>query len=183
MDYIALFVGIIGGGASVYALFIARPRSKSWRSVCNAIRKIIHELETKSFIPDLVILYGRGGAIFGGLIAGNMGNIPVALFDREVINTDGTINTNPIHIDSLHYIKGKKILFVTGEVITGNQLLSAQKLIKKYMPDGLKTASYYVCRTSCCYPDHYFIESNTKVKVPWRLSSKYRYTSKLTVLD
>ncbi|TPV51732.1 hypothetical protein FJ444_21255 [Aestuariibacter sp. GS-14] len=178
MDYLSLSIGVIGTLASILGLYFSVPSFSSWRSVRVAVQDLAKKMSIAGFKPDLVIMYGRGGAIFGGLLAGNLGNIPVISIDREVIDNNGTTETNLIHTYSLRSVQGKRVLLVTGEVATGSQLADAKRAILKKNPVELKTASYYVCETSSTYPDYYWKETKNIIHVPWRFGKSYRRTSK-----
>ena len=178
MDIVSLIIGIVGTLASIVGLYFTIPSFSSWRSVRVAVQNLVKQMSIAGFQPDLIIMYGRGGAIFGGLLAGNLGNLPVISIDREVIDNEGTTETNLIHTYSLRSIEGKKVLLVTGEVATGVQLADAKKAVLKKKPSELKTASYYVCETSSTFPDFYWKETKNIIDVPWRFGKSYRRTSK-----
>jgi hypoxanthine phosphoribosyltransferase len=48
--------------------------------------KIVKHFRLQEFKPEIVVCLGRGGCVFGGLLAGNLGIIPIIGIDREVIN-------------------------------------------------------------------------------------------------
>ncbi len=178
MDLISIFIGIVGTLASIVGIYYSIPSFSSWRSVRIAVQKLAKQMSISGFNPEIVVMYGRGGAIFGGLLAGNLGNLPVISIDREVIYNVGTTETNLIHTNSLHNVAGKRALLVTGEVVTGSQLTSAKIAVTKENPAELRTASYYVCETSSTYPDFYWRETKQIINVPWRFGKSYRRTSK-----
>lgn len=164
------------------SLYLALPKNASWRQMTKAVENITQKMAIDGFKPDIVILYGRGGAIFGGLLAGNLGNIPVASIDRDVIDNSGVTDTKIINSNVMKGVKGKKVLFVTGEVITGNQLAKSKIALKKAQPSAIKTASYYVCDSSIAYPDYYQTETKSAIRAPWRIKADYKRTSKRGLL-
>jgi len=178
MELVGWILGVIGSIASIYAVFIGFPHKSSWWSVQNAIKQHTHDIKTDGKIPEIVVLYGRGGAVFGGLLAGNLGNIPVTSIDRSVIESHGITGTKILNPSNLELIKRKNALLVTGEVVTGNQLAKAIRALKKYEPKSVITVSYYVCNTSRAYPNYYYKETKGVIKVPWRMSHTYKHSSK-----
>lgn len=100
------------------------PTKVSWRRIERAVLRIIHDMRRDNFVPDLVVCIGRSGAIFGGLIAGNMGNIPIALLDRRFqwdkgrVREDVPLSYSEIHIDD----SVRKVLVVIGEIHSGSSI-------------------------------------------------------------
>lgn len=178
MILVSYAIGIIGTLASIAGLYFSIPSFSSWRSVRKAVQRMAKQMSISGFKPEIVVMYGRGGAILGGLLAGNIGNLPVISIDREVIDSEGTTGTNLIYTNALRNITGMRVLLVTGEVATGSQLASAKSAVAKKKPAELKTASYYVCETSSTYPDFYWRETKQIIDVPWRFGKSYRRTSK-----
>lgn len=178
MDLASLIIGIIGATASLVGVYLVTPGFANWRTVRTAVKKIAKNMSIDGFHPEIVVMYGRGGAIFGGLLAGNIGNLPVVSIDREVLDSEGTTETRLIHTNALANVKNRKVLMVTGEVATGNQLAAALRAVKKSQPSELKSASYYVVETSSTYPNYYYRETKSIIDVPWRFWKSYRRTSK-----
>lgn len=149
------------------------PRTKTWRGVANGVKGIVKRLRENEFFPDVVVTLGRGGGIFGGLIAGNLGTISVLGIDRVIIGTGREKVLTLVHTESLSTLQGKKVLLVTGEVITASDLSLARKAIESHKPSGLRTASYTVCRTAMEYPDYYAEETRKPTNAPWHIMSHY----------
>jgi hypoxanthine phosphoribosyltransferase len=178
MEIVSLTVGLVGTSASVLGLYLVVPKFSSWRSVRRALSEIEKRLSVSGYYPDVIVLYGRGGAVFGGLLAGNLGNIPVLSIDREVLDIEGVVTTNVINSEGLTHVRGRNVLLVTGEVVTGTQLAAAKNAVQQASPKRVKTASYYVCEYSSCFPDFFWKVTKGVAQVPWRMGKKYRRTSK-----
>ena len=102
------------------------PKRISWRKTEKAVLDIIHDMRQDNWIPDVVIGIGRSGAILGGMIPGNMGNIPIALRDRILIrDTRERRSSSPgfaqVTLDS----RCSKVLLVIGEIRTGQSVRDA----------------------------------------------------------
>ena len=175
MDFVFQLLGLAGSIAGLISFYMALPRLNTWRSVTKGARKIVKNLKLQEFRPEIVVCLGRGGCVFGGLLAGNLGIIPIIGIDREVINKGKDKQIRLIHLENVGNLKGKRILLVTGEVVTGTDLKTARIELEKQIGDPtlIKTASYTVCKSTSEYPDLFVKETNSPTKAPWRLLPAY----------
>jgi hypoxanthine phosphoribosyltransferase len=192
-DVLAVVFGIVGAVASGIAIweFFGKTRSSRafrWKHVSKAVRGIIADLNSRSFVPAVVVGLGRGGSIMGGLIAGNLGALRVCSMDRRRVASvldsmsvpDFVIKPNVKDLATLGPSEGRlKLLLITGEVVTGFDLFHAKKTLESDLERSrieyeLLTASF----TSMCHanfkPDIVFIPNLKRYRPPpWRMSESY----------
>ncbi len=160
----------------------------TWSDVNKSMDNTINYLKGKSFHPDIVICLGRGGAIYGGLLAGNMGTIRIALIDRKKISYASESMHNPYFLikpnisvfKSLINNQGKlNILLVTGEVVTGFDLYHAKlfledKLEKSQIKNTIMTISFTSLNHASYFPDYADKNEIPNYKSPpWRKNEEY----------
>lgn len=185
MDLVIQIIGITGAVAGIVSLYLALPGLRTWRSVTKGVRKIVKLLRRQEFKPEIIVCLGRGGCVFGGLLAGNIGIVPIIGIDREVISEGKDKKVELIHTEALSKLKGKKVLLVSGEVVTGTDLRTARKELEKQTGDTalVRTASYTVCKSTAEYPDFYVKETRSPTNAPWRLLASYIRPNKPGMID
>ncbi|MGH2348245.1 MAG: hypothetical protein ACRDFT_02120 [bacterium] len=174
---LAAIIGIITGIHYLVQMLRRREfRKLSWRMVNRGVVTIIANLRRDNFIPDLVIGIGRSGAIFGGLIAGNMGNIPLAVVDRKlhwdekrrdiILSDFSELRVKPQH---------QKLLFVIGEIYSAQ---SISEVVKHFQPalEGRqwRTASLVKLDVAPVNVDYTIYTVAKRVEPPWVLSPDYK---------
>ena len=192
-EVIAIVLAIIGSVSSViyvtqlgYNHFVKK--RFTWRDVMRAVNTIISSLNARSFSPDVVVCLGRGGAIMGGLIAGNFGAVRVCSMDRRRITShkqsmsvpDFFVKPNIPGIASLATPGSKlKVLLVTGEVVTGYDLYYAKSVLTNELSTEnvdyeLVTSSFMCLQHANLFPDICYFEGKRYYKAPpWRVSKTY----------
>lgn len=175
--YLALTMLLATSGVEHVRRYL-KDATGSWNAFDQAVRKVISEIKREGFKPDIVVLFGRGGAVFGSVLAGNLGNLPIVAMDRKVWQDKGEVFSEIIQDNSLEVTRGKNILLVDGEVITGISLRQALDSLKAYSPQKIRSAAYHVCATTSLFPEYYGYRSSGPVDVPWRMMSEYRRRSK-----
>jgi len=138
------------------------------------LQKII--MQDKSFKPEVVVSVGRGGAITGGMLAGNLGEIPHLGIDRAHKTRDNERITKivPFNLEYLHqFLSGKSVLVVMTECLAGRTLPLARDKLKECMKGigDIKTAVIYRKKDANFYPDYVFKDNETKIVVPFRTLS------------
>jgi hypoxanthine phosphoribosyltransferase len=166
-------IGVIGAIAGIISLYIIWPRIKTWRSVVKGVKDIVTLLKKDKFSPDLVVSLGRGGAIFGGLVAGNLGAIPILGINRAIIADGNRKKIEIIYAESLQAVQGKKVLLVTGEIVTATDITTARESVCKFNPEELRTATYTVCKSAAEYPNYFAKETASPTNAPWRILPQY----------
>jgi hypoxanthine phosphoribosyltransferase len=149
-----------------------------WATVVKGVKIVIDKIRGEGYKPDIVVLYGRGGSVFGGLIAGNLGNLEVIALDRHIEQVGQEIKSEIIEPNALEAVSGRSVLLVDAEVITGTGLRQAIDAIKEHNPLDVRSAAYHVCTTTNINPEYVAFSSTTPVDVPWRFSTEYKRRSK-----
>jgi len=162
-------------GTRRLSLPLALTRRLGWKHVETGMRKVMKELRVDNFTPELIVGLGRGGAIFGGLLAGNIGLVPLQLLDRvppkqgekKEVRLCGELVGSP-----------RVVLLVTGECIRGDSLSLAERKLRERYPDAtLRSVALVVRRQATHEPD---IACYTgRLTPPWRLSPDYLYDDEL----
>lgn len=169
-------VAIVASLIAIY-LFVEEMRERfsfGWKHVNKLVRKLIDELRSSSFDPDTIVGVGRGGAILAGMLAGNMGQVPLAVLDTEVHQDQGVTSARLRNPDTCPSVKGQSVLLVVGELFTGEDLKAAIGFIQAMHPRELKTLTLLTHRAASVNPDFVGMETNRPLSAPWRISDHYR---------
>ncbi|MET8044735.1 phosphoribosyltransferase family protein [Micromonospora sp. NPDC005215] len=176
MNVVSLVISSIAGLISIFfSIRLVRERNKiSWRMVETCTRSLLEEIQASSFDPDVVIGVGRGGAILGGMLAGNMGHLPLFVVDTILDRTDGVSAAHIRYPGVLPDLAGKKLLLAVGELYSGQDLRAALDLAKSKSPSMIKTVSLFSHPASSIRPDYVGRETRQPLSAPWRMSDVYR---------
>lgn len=181
MSFMAIvwgILGFIGSIASIYTaavLILDKLGSYSWWSIYIRSRRLIKKIKMSGFSPDLVVGIGRSGAILGGILAGNLGVIPIAVIDRKYMwNKRKTRRVIPLVFVKEEDIRGKKILLVDAAPHTGETCKFLKDEIVKYSPVEVRTASLFKTKYTLQVPDFYISEVKKVKRMPWRFTEDYR---------
>lgn len=136
---------------------------------------LIEKIRDAPYIPDLVVGLGRSGAILGGIIAGNLGVLPIATVDREYrLSEGGARSVIPRLMIDREIIKGKRVLLVDALPHTGDTMRVIAEELKKCGPSEMKTASLYVEKYCIQRPDFYLKVVKKVRRLPWRFTKAWR---------
>lgn len=167
----------IGFAASVFKAY------KAWRSIHRLTwndtdkqtKKLIKKIVADNYHPDIIVTIGRGGAIIGSILSGNLPspndkksrNIPILGVDRLYKWEDGhrvEIENNLVKFSPL---KGQKVLLVAGDLITGGTMHFFSKKIENVGVADLKCACLLKGITSTFRPDYFGKEIPAEFETPW----------------
>lgn len=168
---------VIGAIATVYmavVLIIERFGYFSWWGIRIRSKKLLEKIKNSGFSPELVIGVGRSGAVLGGILAGNLGVIPIAIVDRKYAWIKNTRQIIPLVFIKEHEVKGKRILLVDAAPHTGETLRVLKNEIRQLQPAELRTVSLFKLKYSVETPDYYIKEVKKIRKMPWRFTKNYR---------
>src|SRR5690606_18204271 len=121
------------------------------------------KMEADFYIPDVVVSIGRGGAIIGSLLSGNLRvpshqkerNIPFLGIDRIYEWKEGKrIEVKNKMVDYAP-LKGKKVLLVASDILTGGTMKFYHKEISKVGPEEIRVACLVKGVTATFQPDYY----------------------------
>jgi hypoxanthine phosphoribosyltransferase len=166
----------VASAVSIY-LFAEEIRSRrrfGWKQVEKLVKAMLHEMQARSYKPELVLGIGRGGSILAGMLAGNLGHLPMAVLDTVLDHPDGVSQVEFRFPDCCPPIKGKRVLLVVGELYSGEDLRHAIDYARRRHPAEIKTASLLTHPAASVRPDFVGMESSKPLTAPWRITDAYK---------
>jgi hypoxanthine phosphoribosyltransferase len=145
----------------------------TWTQFWIDVQHIQEKIELdRSFNPDAIISVGRAGAIFGALLAGNLGELLHLGIDRVNKKERGVRNT--VIVPSVEIfadiLENKNVLVVMAECATGLTLGAAVKDLEKKIPEikEIRTATLYRSKQAAFSPDYVAGVLIREVELPFR---------------
>jgi len=174
-----LFLAILGAVASAISIYLFAEEMRSrrrfgWKQVGALVKKMIGEMQARSYKPDLVLGVGRGGSILAGMLAGNLGHLPLAVLDTVLEHPNGISQVKFRFPDSCPTLKGKRVLLVVGELYSGEDLRHAIRFAERQHPLEIKSASLLTHPAASVKPDFVGLVSAKPLSAPWRISDEYK---------
>jgi hypoxanthine phosphoribosyltransferase len=174
-----LFLGLLGAVASAVSIYLFAEEMKSrrgfgWKQVASLVRDMLSEMQSKGYRPDLVLGVGRGGSILAGMLAGNLGHLPLAVLDTVIDHSDGISQVTFRFPDCCPTLRDKRVLVVVGELYSGEDLRHAIQFARRRNPREIKTASLLTHPAASVRPDFVGLESAKPLSAPWRISDEYK---------
>ena len=174
-----LALSVFGAVAAILTviLFVDQFKDRTgfgWRHVDRLIKKLLREMRLRGYSPDLVLGVGRGGAIVAGMIAGNIGLVPLAVLDTELRHENGVNTASLRYPECCPSLKDKSVLIVVGELYSGQDMLMAMKYVESQGPQEIKTVALLTHPASSVRPDFIGFESQKPLTAPWRISEDYK---------
>ena len=149
-------------------------KTLTWQNVEEDVLKIIHQMQSDNFDPDVIVSIARSGLIPASMIAYALGNkqlfvIKVDFSKNQKSGKDQELNDRPIITQELSKdIQGMKVLVVDEMVVSGSTL----KLVADYMkiknPAEVKYAVLYKQPWSEFKPDYAGLEIKEWPLYPWK---------------
>lgn len=171
-QYVLLGVGL---AVTLYKTYntIINFKSFSWRDVDAMSKRIINIMSNDMYIPDVIVGIGRGGAIVGALLSGNMAipnkkqNIPLLGVDRiyEWRNGRRIELHNPMV--ELGALAGKRVLLVAADVSSGDTMKMYLQTLREQGVSEIKTAALLKNVAATFKPDYYAREIAGTFRMPW----------------
>jgi hypothetical protein len=81
LTVVATVLSVMASAVTIL-LFLQYMRDRgrlTWRVVEACVKKVLAEMNEVDYKPDLVVGVGRGGAVVGGMLAGNLGHVVAAV--------------------------------------------------------------------------------------------------------
>ncbi len=179
----ATAVGLAAAVQQLWGVYRKRvPAKISWRKIEQGVEEIIRQLRAANYVPDVIIALGRSGAILGGLIAGNMGNLPLALLDRQFSWDERRREHIQSKFTDVHIgPETQRVLLVVGEVYTGQTLITSLAKLKGALAGKqVQTCSLVISRTAPFRVDYSFLTVDKTVRPAWVIADEYlRFESPL----
>lgn len=172
-------LAVLSALASAVTLYLFLERLKDrrqfgWKHVERLVKKLLSDIQRQDYKPDIVLGVGRGGAILAGMLAGNLGHLPLAVVDT-VLDRSSSINTATVRFpECCPSLRDKEILLVVGELYSGEDLRAGMEFAKERLPRGIKTASLLTHPAASVRPDFVGIETERPLTAPWRITDIYK---------
>lgn len=170
--YLLALIGFLATLYKTVAVWI-NLRSFNWKEIDHLARKVIRQIGNGMFVPDVVVGIGRGGSILGALLSGNLQaldkkrNIPFLGVDRMYEWHDGERMEVENKMIDFSPLKGKKVLLVAGDVLTGGTMTFFLHQIEEVEPLEIRTACLVKGVTSTYRPDYFGKEITGDFRMPW----------------
>lgn len=176
LEWIGYAFAAIGFGATAYKtveVWLSLHRF-SWSEVDRHTKKLIKNIGDDLYSPDMIVTIGRGGAIVGAILSGNLPkpdgrghNIPLLGVDRIYAWENGQrveVKNNMVDYGPL---AGKKVLLVASDVITGGTMKCFLEEIRSVNVKELRTACLVKGATSVLTPNYWAKEIPASFVMPW----------------
>lgn len=176
--FVVAAIGIVSGLIAIweFAQYLHDRDRLTWRVVDVAIKKVLKEMDSHDYRPDLVLGVGRGGAIVAGMVAGNLGHVPLAVIDTVLDRSKSMSEVRLRFEDACPDLKDQRVLVVVGELYSGEDLRAAFRFVNDRDPTDVRTMSLFShpSATTSIRPDYLGRETKKPLDAPWRISEVYR---------
>lgn len=175
------WVGLISGitGIITFILWMYEKRLPyqriSWRRAERAAKEIASKLVSDRYSPTLIMGIGRGGAIFGSMISGSLGHIPLLVVDRKYKwSTEGRLDEMMFSVKIPQEYLGS-ILLVAGEAHSGSTMKRYSDFLRGMGAENIRRAVLFY-EEGCPIAIEYFGVRSDKhdTQLPWMYSKNYR---------
>jgi hypoxanthine phosphoribosyltransferase len=180
-DGIGLVITLIGVASGVIAIYefgkYLRDRDQpTWRVVESSMKKVLKEMRQVDYMPDIVIAVGRGGAIVGGMVAGNLGHVPLFVMDTVLDRSKREGEVRIRFPDLCPPLREKSVLLAVGELYSGEDLRTVCRFVESFKPREVRTISLFShpAASAAIRPDYIGRETKRPLDAPWRMTEAYR---------
>lgn len=176
LEWAGYILAVVGFGATIYKTIEVwlSLKSFSWGDVDKYSKVIIKKISANYFVPDVIVGIGRGGAILGSILSGNIivpsqkeRNIPVLVVDRLYEWQHGTRVEIENKMVDFSPLAGKKVLLVAGDVLTGGTMKFYVRQLEQVKVAELKTGCLVKGVTATFQPDYFGKEIPADFNMPW----------------
>jgi hypoxanthine phosphoribosyltransferase len=176
VNILITLLSVIGSLIAIWQLSIyLKDRDRlTWRVVERSMRSVIKSMQRVNYKPDLIIGVGRGGAIVAGMLAGNLGHVPLFVVDTELNRTTRIAKADIRFPDLMPDVSGKKVIVVVGELYSGEDLRSVVHFVESHGPGEIDTMSLFSHPACAITPDYLGKQTRRPLDAPWRMTDIYR---------
>lgn len=157
-----------------FSIYIQDRDRLTWRQVEKCMRTVLTTMNRANFKTDLIVGVGRGGAIVGGMLAGNLGHIPLFVVDTELDRTTRAVKCVIRFPGLLPDVSGKRVTVVVGELYSGEDLRTVADLVESHGPAEIVTMSLFSHPAASITPDYLGKQTRRPLDAPWRMTDVYR---------
>jgi hypoxanthine phosphoribosyltransferase len=174
-----IFLAVLSTAASASTVYLFAEEMRSrrrfgWKQVTKLVKEMLTDMRKRGYTPDLVLGVGRGGSILAGMLAGNMGHLPLAVLDTVLDHPQGVSRVEFRFPDCCPTLRDKKVLIVVGELYSGEDLRQAIEFVQRRHPREIKTASLLTHPAASVHPDFIGFQSAKPLSAPWRMTEAYK---------
>lgn len=177
LEWAGYVLAVIGFGATIYKTIEVwlNLKSFSWGDVDKYSKVLIKKISKDYFVPDTIVGIGRGGAIIGSILSGNIvvpsnqkgKNISILGVDRLYEWQHGTrVEIENTMVD-FSPLKGKKVLLVAGDIMTGGTMKFYVRQLEQAKVAELKTGCLVKGVAATFQPDYFGKEIPADFNMPW----------------
>ncbi len=177
LEWAGYVLAVIGFGATIYKTVEVwlNLKSFSWGDVDKYSKVLIKKISKDYFVPDIIVGIGRGGAIIGSILSGNITvpsnqkgkNIPVLGVDRLYEWQHGARVEIKNEMVDFSPLEGKKVLLVAGDIMTGGTIKFYAHQLEQAKVAELKTGCLVKGVTATFQPDYFGKEIPADFNMPW----------------
>jgi len=146
----------------------------TWSEVDKYSKNLIKKISKDKYYPDVIVTIGRGGAIIGSILSGNLPQYKKKENNITVLGVDRVYEWNKgkrIEIDNrlvdFSHLKSRNVLIVAGDIMTGATMEFFLDKIKKVNTSDVKTACLLKGVASTFNPDYFGKEISAGFRMPW----------------
>lgn len=146
-----------------------------WQVVDYGVNHILKEIIKARFEPEIIVGIGRGGGVVAALIAGNLGNKPITIIDRNLHYKNGKVITQLNETPQI-VRDSRKILLVIGGPSSGRVILEVAQKISKEIPhkSEIKTVNLFEKQPIVYAADFKYKTFKVKIRPPWQIKEEYK---------
>jgi len=175
IEIIGLISAIVGIVSFVWFVYERKPFKKiAWRKAEKSSRNVVDKMYADKFIPTLIFGIGRGGAIFGAMISGCVGHLPLIVIDRKYVWSEkGRFEDLifPLNVPG-EYLE--RVLLVAGEVHSGATMKRYYEYVNRLGAKEIRKSVLFWEEGSPLEIDYFGIKSNKKnILLPWMYTKNY----------
>lgn len=152
----------------------------SWRKANRLIEKLLGQIDEGRFSPDIVIGFGRGGALLAAILVTNLPGrgdkrVPLVCIDT-IANSDLDAPESCAVVEPATppEIEGKNVLVVVAELYTGNDMRAAMRYVRQHGPAELRSACLLWGPTASARADYWGLKTKGAPRAPWRMTADSR---------
>ena len=177
IGYIFAIVGFCGTVWKTVQVWTSL-KTFSWGDFDKYSKTLVKNIQADGFYPEIIVTIGRGGAIVGSVISGNLHrknaeggedskNIPILGCDRIYEWQSGQRIEVANKMVDLAPLNGKSVLLVAGDVLTGGTMKCFLTQLREVKPAVVKTACLVKGVTATFSPDYVGKEIPGDFRMPW----------------
>lgn len=152
----------------------------SWRKAEKLITQVLHQIDESRFTPDIVIGFGRGGALLAAVLVTNLPGrgerrVPLVCIDT-IGNPDLDVpeSCTVVEPTTPPEIEGKNVLIVVAELYTGNDMRAAMRYVRRHQPAEFRSACLLWGPTASAGADYWGQKTKGAPRAPWRMTPDSR---------